>query len=64
VIRLRKMTWVGHVAPMEETRNAYKYFVGTPEWFRCKWEDNIKTNFKETVYEDVNWFPLGQDMFQ
>jgi hypothetical protein len=31
VIKSRKMRWAGHVAGMEEKRNAYRLFVGKPE---------------------------------
>jgi hypothetical protein len=29
-----------------------------------RWEDNIKTDLKETRYEDVNWTQLVQDRVQ
>jgi hypothetical protein len=31
---------------------------------RCRWEDNIKMNFKEIGYEDVDWIHLAQDGVQ
>jgi hypothetical protein len=31
VITSRMMRWAGHVAPMEEMRNAYKILVGKTE---------------------------------
>jgi hypothetical protein len=31
MIKSRRMRWVGHVAQMEEKRNAYRIMVGNPE---------------------------------
>jgi hypothetical protein len=31
---------------------------------RHAWENNIKTNLRETGYECVNWFQVAQDMVQ
>jgi hypothetical protein len=31
MIKSTRMRWVGHVAHMEEMRNAYKILVGKPE---------------------------------
>jgi hypothetical protein len=31
IIKLRRMRWAGHVARMEEKRNAYRLLVGKPE---------------------------------
>jgi hypothetical protein len=31
IIKSRRMRWAGHVARMEETRNAYRLLVGKPE---------------------------------
>jgi hypothetical protein len=31
IIKLRRMTWAGHVARMGEKRNAYRLLVGRPE---------------------------------
>jgi hypothetical protein len=31
MIKSRKMRWAGHVAQMEEKRNAYRLSVGKPE---------------------------------
>jgi hypothetical protein len=31
MINSRRMRWAGHVARMEETRNAYRILVGKPE---------------------------------
>jgi hypothetical protein len=42
------MRWVGHVAHMEDIKNAYRVLVRKPEWKRPlgrprhRWEDNTK----------------------
>jgi hypothetical protein len=53
VIKSRRTRWVGHVARMEEMRNAYNILVGKPKGnrplrtFRCRWEDNIRMDLRE-----------------
>jgi hypothetical protein len=53
IIKLRRMSWVGHVARMGETRNSYRLLVGTPEGKRplgrpsCRWVDNIRMDLGE-----------------
>jgi hypothetical protein len=48
------MRRAGHVARIEEKRNAYRILVGKPEGKRplgiprCRWVDNIKMDFRET----------------
>jgi hypothetical protein len=48
VIKLRRVTWAGHVARMGEGRVVYRFLVGRPEGkkqlgrHRCRWEDNFK----------------------
>jgi hypothetical protein len=40
--------------------------VGKPEWkrplgrLRRRWEDNIRMNLREIVWEDVDWMHLAQ----
>ena len=47
-LKSRRLRWVGHVAHMEQSRNAYRFLVGKPEGKRSlrrprhRWEDNIK----------------------
>jgi hypothetical protein len=68
VIKARKMRWAGHVARMEEVRGAYNILVGRPEGRRPigrprrRWEDNIKMDFREIGFGDVDWVNLAQDM--
>jgi hypothetical protein len=48
-------------------RNAYNILVGKPEEKRplgrprCRWENNIKIDIKEVLWEDVDWIHLVQD---
>jgi hypothetical protein len=55
---------------MEGMRNAYKVLVGKPEGERpvgrprCRWEDNIRIDLREVVWEGVYWMHLAQDRNQ
>jgi hypothetical protein len=48
IIKSRRMRWAGHVARMEEKRNAYMLLMGKPEGERPlgrprrRWVDNIR----------------------
>ncbi|KAJ4431417.1 hypothetical protein ANN_20014 [Periplaneta americana] len=56
-IKSRRLRWVGHVARMGESRNAYRVLVGRPEGKkplgrpRRRWEDNIKMDLREVGYD-------------
>ena len=47
-LKSRRLRWAGHVAPMEQSRNAYRVSEEKPERKRSsgrprrRWEDNIK----------------------
>ncbi|KAJ4426630.1 hypothetical protein ANN_26428 [Periplaneta americana] len=66
-IKSRRLRWAGHVARMGESRNAYRVLVGRPEGKRPlgrprrRWEDNIKIDLREVVYDDRDWINLAQD---
>ena len=53
VIRSRRISWAGHVARMGERRGVYRVLVRKAEGERslgrprCRWEDNIKMDFRE-----------------
>ena len=53
VIKSRRLRWAGHVARMEEGRNAFKILTGKPTENRSfgrsrrRWEDNIRIDLKE-----------------
>jgi hypothetical protein len=59
-IKSRRMRWVGHIAYMDKMKNAKRIFIQKPEGkislgrTRCRWEDNINMDLKETVYEGVD----------
>jgi hypothetical protein len=67
VIKARRMRWAGHVARMGEVRGAYNILVGRPEGRRPlgrprrRWEDKIKMDLREIVFEDVDWIHWAQD---
>ena len=54
-INSRRLRWAGHVARMEQSRNAYRVLEGKPEGKRPlgrprrRWEDNIKTDLRWIV---------------
>jgi hypothetical protein len=60
VTKSRRTRWEGHVAHMEEMRNADKNFVRKTEGKRpCgrsgrKWEDNIKMELRRIGRGDLN----------
>ena len=47
VIKSRRLRWAGHVARMEEGRNALNTGKRPFGWPRRKWEDNIRMDLKE-----------------
>jgi YD repeat-containing protein len=66
----RRMRWVGPVACMGEGRGVYRVLVGRPKGKRpvgrprCRWEDNIKMDLKESGIDGANWIQLAQDGVQ
>jgi hypothetical protein len=70
MIKPRRMRWVGHVARMGETRNAYRILLGKPERKRPlgrprrRWVDNIKMDLREIGWDGVDWSDLAQDRDQ
>jgi hypothetical protein len=67
IIKSKRMRWAGHVARMEEKRNAYRLLVGKPEGKRPlgrpgrRWVDNIRMDLGEVGWSDVDWISLAQD---
>jgi hypothetical protein len=67
MIKSRKMTWTNHVARIGQKKNAYRFFVRKPEGkrplgkSRRKWEDNIKMDLREIIWDDIEWIDLAQD---
>jgi hypothetical protein len=60
MIGTRRMRWSGHVVCMLDLRNVYRLLVGKTDGKklfgrpRCKWEDNIKMDYKETGLDGVD----------
>jgi hypothetical protein len=60
IIKSRRMRWAGHVARMEEKRNACRLSVGKPEGNRPlgrprrRWVDNIRMDLGEVGWGDVD----------
>ncbi|KAJ4433206.1 hypothetical protein ANN_15463, partial [Periplaneta americana] len=56
-IKSRRLRWAGHVARMDESKNAYRVLVGKPEGKiplgrpRCRWEDSIKMDLRQVGYD-------------
>jgi hypothetical protein len=52
---------------MGERRSAYKVLIGKPERRRPlgrprrRWEDNMKVDFREVRWGDIDWIGLAQD---
>ena len=68
VIKSRRMRWAGHVARIAERRGVHRVLVGKREGKRplgrprCRWEDNIKTDFQEVGCGSCgDWMELAQD---
>jgi hypothetical protein len=70
IMKSRWMRWAGHVARMEEKRNAYRLLVGSPEGKRplgrprCRWVGNIKMDLVEIRWVGVGWICLAQDRYR
>jgi hypothetical protein len=69
VIKSRRMRCAEHVASMVEM-NAYNILDGKPDGRkplgrpRHRWEDNIKMDPREIVFEGVDWIHRAQDRDQ
>ena len=65
-IKSRRLRWTGHVARMEQFRNAYRVLVRKPEGNRPLgrprrgWEDNIKMDFREVGFDPGGWLDLAE----
>jgi hypothetical protein len=66
-IKLWRMRWAGHVAPMGKKRNVYRLLVGKAEGKsplgrpRHRWVDNIRMNIGEVGCGNVDWIGLAKD---
>jgi hypothetical protein len=70
MIKSRRMRWAGHLAPMGETRNAYRILVGKSQGkrplgrLRRRWVNNIKMDLREIGWDGMDWIDLAQDRDQ
>jgi hypothetical protein len=66
-IKSMRMRWAGHVARIGEKRKVYKVLAVRPEGRRSlgrqmrRWEDEIRMDFRETVWGSLEWVKLAQD---
>ena len=64
------MRWAGHVAHMDQSRNAYRVLVRNPVGKRplgrprCRWEDNVKMDLREVGCDPRDWITLAEDRDQ
>ena len=69
-LKSRRLRWAGHVARMEQFRNAYRVLVGKPESKRRlgrprrRWEDSIKMDLREVCCDPSDWLALAEDRDQ
>ena len=70
MMKSRRLLWAGHVAPMEQPRNAYRVSVGKSVGKipvgrpRRRWEDNIKMDLREVGCDPGEWINLAEDRYQ
>ena len=63
-LKSRRLSWAGHVARMEQSRNEYRVLVGKTEGKRPfgrprrRWEDNIKMDLRRWVVIQANGYIL------
>ena len=66
-LKSRRLRWAGHVARMEQPRNAYTVLVRKPEGKRPlgrprrRWEDNIRMDLREVVCYPGEWIDFAED---
>ena len=65
-LKSKRLRWAGHIARMEQFRNAYSVLVGKPESKRPsgrprrRWED-IKMDLREVGCDPRDWIALAED---
>jgi hypothetical protein len=64
MIKLRKMSWAGHVARMKAKMNGCRILMGKPERKRQlgrprrRWEIDIKMNLRKIRWGGMDWIGL------
>ena len=67
MINSRRLRWTGHVVRMEEGRSTFQILTGklTGEELlgrlKCRWENNIKIDWKEIDINTRNWIDSAHD---
>jgi hypothetical protein len=62
---IKKLKWPVHVSHIGDRRNTHSMLIGNPSGRpKCRWEDDIKMDLKETGYEGVNCINLAKDRVQ
>jgi hypothetical protein len=68
MIKSRRMQWAGLVARMGKKTKSCRILVREVErkrpLGRCRWEDNIKIDIRETGWGGMDWICLAQDRDQ
>jgi hypothetical protein len=70
MIKSRRMRWPGHVARLEEKRNAYRISVGKSEGKRPlgrprrRWVNNFKMDLTKIRWGGMDWIDLAEDRDQ
>ena len=66
-LKSRRLRWVGHLACMEQSRNADRVSVGKPEGKRPlgrprrSWEDNINNDLREMGFDTEECIDFAED---
>ena len=69
-LKLRRLTWAGHVARMEQSRAAYRVVVRKPKGRiplrrpRRRWQDKVKMCLREVGCDSGDWIDLAEDRDQ
>ena len=69
MMKSKRLRWSGHVARMEQS-NAYRVLVGKSEGKGPlgrpirRWEDDIKLDLREVVYDPGEWIALAENRDQ
>ena len=64
---MKRLRWAGHVAHIQQSRNAYRVLLGKPGGKRSlarprhRWEDNIKMDLREVACDPREWIYLAED---